>query len=196
MTARPVVPRFVAQDSSLTNLQLLSASVAFLGTSAVGWRLQKNGNQSLTAGVTAQITFGNKPFDPDGVLSSGAASINTQGYYDCECTLPFSNTGTAGATARLWFQVTTGSNNPLGSGVSLQFGRLSDLTTGSNDEMSLSIKGTSPCLYVNDTVQVQANIGASNVTVSASWNNSGNNDLAGFPDGGAQFTGILISEGP
>ena len=196
MTTRATVPVFAFEDSDITNLQNLSSSVALMATTKVGWRTYKNNDQSLTAGNNAQITFSGNAFLADVSISSGGILIATQGYYECECNLPFSNTSSAGASARAWFTVTTGSNNPTGSGVSIIFGRLSDLTSGDGDEMSFTLFGASPCLYPGDLIEVNANIGGSNVTVSASWNNSGNTDLAGVPDGGAQFTGALVSEGP
>lgn len=197
MTARPTVPVFAANDSSLTNLQNLSASVGFLGTTPMGWHLYKNSNQGpLATGSPNQITFNQVAFDPDGVASGGGVSIVTRGYYDCESSLNFSNTGAAGETVMSFFKLVTGSSNPLGSGVSIRFGSLVDLTTGNADQMSVTLFGTSPCLYPGDTVQVFLRVTGTTVTVSATWNNSGNNDLGGFPDGGPYFTGQWVSEGP
>lgn len=197
MVARPTAPVFAANDSSLTKLQALSDSVAMAGVVQVGWNLEKASDQGpLTAGANTVITFGTVYFDPDGVSGSSGAVIVTPGYYDCEAQLPFSNTASANQTCIGFFRVTTGSNNPLGSGVTYQFGGGNDLTTGSGDEMSLIIFGTSPMLYAGDTVVVMLKVTGTGVTVSHTWNNSGNNDLGGFADGGATFTGALVSEGP
>lgn len=197
MATRPRVPQFPANDSSLTNLQDLSSSVSFVGAETVGWHFYQTIDQALLAGVAATITWNSVAFDPDGTHTANGASINTRGYYDCEATIPYSNTSAAGKTAWADFQITTGANNPLGSGVTVHFGRLSDLTSGNADEMSYTIYGTTPiCLFPADLISVVVNVGFTNVTVSHNFNNSGNNDLGGFPDGGMRFTGIWISEGP
>jgi hypothetical protein len=197
MATRPIVPVFAFQDSSLSNLQALSDSAAFVSTTPMGWHFGKSGTQTLTAGVNTQITFGGvNMFDPDGVLSGGAAVVATRGYYDCEATLPFPNTASANQTAQAAFRVVTGSNNPGGAGNNITFGSLCDLTTGNGDEISLTLFGTSPCLYPGDSVQVWLKVTGTGVVVSNTWNSSGNNDLGGFPDGGAYFTGQWVSEGP
>lgn len=197
MTARSRVPQFAALDSSLTNLQDLSSSVSFIGTTLMGWHLYKTSNQGpLTAGVNTKILFSSVAFDPDGVSASSAAIVQTRGYYDCEASVNFSNTAAAGQSCLAWFKVVTGSNNPLGAGATPQFGSIGDLTTGNADQMSLTLFGTSPCLYPGDTIEVWLKVTGTGVTVSATWNNSGNNDPGGFPDGGCYFTGQWASEGP
>lgn len=196
MATRPNVPVFAAQDSSLTNLQNLSDSVGFLATTPVAWHLYKTSNQGpLVTGSPTQILFSQVAFDPDAMASSGGVIIQTRGFYDCEATLNFSNTAAAGQSVLAFFQITTGSNNPLGSGVTIRFGQFADLTTGNADQMSVTLCGTSPPVYINDLIQVFLRVTGTTVTVSATWNASGNNDIGGFPDGGVYFTGQRISEG-
>ena len=198
MATRPLCPTFVANDSDITKLQALSDSVGFVGMEKVTWHLYKTSDQgALTAGANTQITFGTVAFDPDGVSDGSGVTIVTRGIYECELTLPFTNTAAAGKSCIAFFKLVTGSNNPLGSGVTVQFGTLSDLTTGTADEMSLTTWGTTPgCVYPGDQIQAWLKVTGTGVTVNHAWNTTGNNDLGGFPDGGAYFTGTWVSEGP
>lgn len=194
MVVRPIVPLFPANDTSITNLNNVASCAAFVSETPVSWYYVKTTTQTVLGGSSVQVLYGTTYFDPDGVHGGNGAVIQTPGFYDCECTVPTGDPSSF--TMQLWFQVTTGSANPLGAGKTLIFGYLSDLTTGTvANPSALTTSGTSPMLYPGDSVQVWMQSSAG-VTVSATSNTSGNNDIGGNPDGGPYFTGQLISEGP
>lgn len=199
MATIPAVPNFVLYDDSLQNLQDLSACVAFGCQSPVVWKFYATSNQSITSSTNTQFEFQAKALDTDGVYSgsgatAGEATIVTTGYYDLE--FGFQITNPSSVPWALWMEITTGANNPAGSGVVTWIGNYGDYVTGqSGVGQGIACFDTSPCLWPGDVVSCWCYIGAA-ATTAYNQSASANNSIGNNPDTPCWFSGRLVALGP
>ena len=197
MAVIPIIPVFEAGDWYLFRLQQLSAAVAFACRVPVVFHLYKTANESLLAGVQTPVTWDAASADSDGGWSAGSPSrytAQTPGYFHLDAGVNCTTTAVDGQLL-ISLRATTGPVNPAGAGVVTWFASRSDDAGILSQQESLALSATSPYLYAGDYVEVMA-LSTNAQTLTAGWNNSGNNDLNGFPDGSPSFTGMLVSLGP
>ena len=154
----PVVPVFPAGQL------VTSAAMNLLGT-AITWVLSGHPVTQLTASSTQSIpnnantafTWNSKIIDRDGGWAGGSPSkytAQTPGIYKVAAFIPFA--GNATGSRRLFFQVTTGSNNPAGAGLTTLFGVASVYAVGAGIASCVSSKSLTPYMYDGDFIQVYA----------------------------------------
>jgi hypothetical protein len=163
MATLPSVPTFTTgQTPSIAVLNQLAYCVTFLNTvPAFG---QFTASQSVSNSTTTALSW-TKVTDRDGGWSSGNPTrytAQTGGYYQFSGLVSVPTTSSA--TCSAWFQVTTGSNNPNGSGLTQRFAYTDAGTT--SGATALSLGELSPYLYVLDYVEcyVFQNTGSSQST--------------------------------
>jgi hypothetical protein len=191
----PTVPTFIQNESSIANLQSLSAAVAMVSVAAdfPMWRFYKSVTQGLTANTWNTLNMGTKAVDTDSVWTTpGFATIVTQGYYECEACVPFTGNSSAFVCQGV-FLVTAGAHNAhYTSGTTVMFGGFATnaaYSTGGIDAVS-TMSGKCPwVLYPGDTIQVQVNPSIASTT-TAGTNGSATSGLCT-----AQFSGKWISIG-
>jgi hypothetical protein len=192
----PTVPTFIQNESSLTNLQSLSAAVSMVSVAASYpmWRFYGTGTQSLTANTWNQLRVGSIAVDTDGVYSTPATTvtIKTQGYYECEACVPFEGNATPFLGQGV-FLVTAGASNPHHiSGATVMFGSFAGWAAYSTAGVDATYTMSGKCpwvLYPGDTIIVQ-------VYPLATGNlNNGLNATATSGNLTPQFSGRWISMG-
>ena len=152
----PTVPTFpagyVAQGAQLAEL---CTAISWLMSGKPLTRLTQGTAQSFTSGTAAAVTWDTKIVDRDSGWSSSHTTrytAQTPGYYQLAAGVSFASNTTGARLA--YFQVTTGSNNPAGPGVTTAFCRPSvpgaGLTTG------VTLESLTPYLYDLDYVEVYA----------------------------------------
>lgn len=143
----PVPAGYVVQ---LSDLQAMTSACTFLMTKPLARIHMASSGQSLPTGSGTAITFNTVDFDTDGTWNSGSPTrltIQTPGFYKVRYTVGL-GTSTSGNS---WVQVTTGTNNPAGSGVLSQcYGAYATVTAS-----QLGSAGIIPqYLYALDYIQV------------------------------------------
>lgn len=197
MAAVPVIPAFEQGDSHLFRLQQLSYAVQFACRAPVIFHLYKTGTLPISANVATAVTWDAAMTDSDGGWSAGSPTkytAQTPGYFHVDYGVNGNETGVDGRFSG-FVRITTGPNNPAGLGVTSTWTVHGDDNGTSATQMSLTGSGLTPYLYIGDVIEIVV-LTTNAVTLSNNWNTSGNNDLNGFPDGGAYFTGMLWSLGP
>jgi len=192
----PTVPTFITGESSITDLQSLSAAVSMVCVAAnfPMWRFYGTGTQSLTANTWNQLRVGDVAVDTDGVYSTPAttATIKTQGYYECEACVPYEGNATAflGEGA---FLVTAGTNNTHHtSGSSVMFGGFAGWASQNiaGIDATYTMSGKCPwVLFPGDTIIVQV------YPLSSGTLNNGQNATYTSGNLTPQFSGRWISTG-
>lgn len=199
MATLPTVPTFTANSSpSVATLNQLGTAVKFVSQMPIVVSMKLGSNQSISASTSTPLSWGTEEVDSDGMHSAGNPTrftSATQGYYKFHATVAMNETGTAAYTG-CWFKRTTGVNNPLGAGNTIDFGGNTFLSgTTTSDFRSMTLSSITPCLYVGDYVEVIA-WSAVAATIQSGFLNSGNNDSAGFADGASCVYGYYLFEGP
>lgn len=125
--------------------------------------------QSLTAGSRTTITFGTKVFDNDGMFNSGQTTrltVQTNGWYNISYSIPISGSGQTTTDGGAF--ITTGSNNPSGSGVveACWGGMNGNINPGTTYHTVHAIGVIPFYMYAGDwaTIQIDAPTGSTNVT--------------------------------
>lgn len=122
----PVIPAFVANETSIPHLQQLSAAVQFATVAQYYpmWRFYKTATLNILASTLTTVAFGQVAIDTDGVWSSpGSVVINTQGYYECEASVPFEGNSSGVNDLQLSMLFTAGPYNAhFSAGTTQRFG--------------------------------------------------------------------------
>jgi hypothetical protein len=199
MAGLPVFPSFPPTDANLTRLQQLSAAVAFACRAPVIFHLYKTANQSITSATLTAVSWDAVSADTDGgwnISHPTRYTAQTPGYF----LVDFGVNCAINSAVSEWIvslRVTTGANNPGGAGnVSFAAARGDNIGNNISEQASHATTACTPYLYVLDYIEVVVECLSQNTTITAGWNNSGNNDINGFPDGSPSFTGMLVSLGP
>lgn len=199
MATLPTIPSFAFQEApTVTKLNQLSGAVFFVSQTPIVVSLKRSSTQSISAATATAVQWNVSEVDSDSMHS---VSVNpsrlvaaTQGYYWFHASLAF--TIPSAQEYQAYFQQTTGSGNPLGSGHTQTFGADASLSVSTTSQvMSLGIRSLSPCLYVGDYVEVVVLAGAA-CTLKFDYLNSANVDNAGNADGASCLTGYYAYEGP
>jgi hypothetical protein len=199
MATLPVFPTFAIQETpTLTKLQQLAGAVSFVSEVPIVVSLKRSSTQSITAATATAVQWNVSEVDSDGMHSNvtnpSRLTAQTQGFYRMHATLALSIP--SAQEYKAYFQQTTSTNNPLGSGVTQIFAGSASLSvTTTSDIASLSIRSLTPCLYVGDYVEVFVFAGAS-CNLQSGFDNTGTLDFAGFGDGASCLTGYYVCEGP
>jgi hypothetical protein len=155
----PVVPVFPA------GLAAASAVLNELGT-AITWcmsgmplcQLQQLTAQSVPNSANTAVTWDTMIVNRDGMWATGAntrATAQTPGVYLAAASIVYAGTSTSGARS-CYFRVTTGSNNPAGSGVQAYFGNATINNQSGSASTGVTSKSLTPYLYDGDYVEVIA----------------------------------------
>lgn len=200
MATLPTIPGFSYQEvPTVTKLNQLAGAVSFVTQMPIVASLKRSSTQSITASTSTAVQWNVSEVDSDGMHSNSTnpsrLTAQTQGYYRVHAVLTLSQTGTA-AEYQGWFQQTTGSNNPAGSGHTIVFSgdaSLSDAT--STDMVSISLRSLTPCLYIGDYIEAYVNTGVS-CSLQYNWNNTTHVDAANAADGGSCLYVYYCFEGP
>lgn len=199
MATLPTVPSFSFQETpTLAKLQQLAGAVSFVTQFPVAVSLKRSSTQAVAAATATAVQWNVSELDTDSmhsvVVNPSRLTVQTQGYYMLHASAALSIPSAQEYQA--YFQQTTGSGNPLGSGVTQVFGAdASQSVTSTSDTMSLSIRSITPCLYVGDYVEVFV-FAAAACTLQSGYKSSGTLDVAGFGDGASCLTGYYAYEGP
>lgn len=198
MATVPSFPSFPANDANLARLNQLSAAVAFACRCPVIFHLYKTVNQPVASASQVPVSWDAASADSDNgwdPAKSSRYTARTPGYFCCDWGANVASSGVDGEL-QIALRVTTGPGNPGGAGtVTYVSARSDDMGTSSQQE-SLVTSATTPYLYAGDYLEVVVACFSQSTTITAGWQNSGNNDLNGFPDGSPGFTGMLVSLGP
>lgn len=169
--AVPVVPVFPAglpvQGAQLQNL-CTALTYCFTGKPLA--RLEQAVVQSIPTSTSTALTWDTKIVDRDGGWSSGANTrytAQTAGIYMVAACVSYATNTTL--AREVSFRVTTGSNNPGGSGVQTPFAA-GDAAAASNHNTSRAVRFLTPYMYVNDYIEVmtfQSSGGALNTSITA-----------------------------
>lgn len=195
----PTVPSFSFQETpTLVKLQQLAGAVSFVSEFPIAVSLKRSSTQSISAAAATAVQWNVEELDTDGmhdnVTNPSRLTCQTQGFYWLHASLALSIPSAQEYQA--YFRQTTGSNNPLGAGVTQVFGgSASQSAATTSDIISLSIRSLTPCLYVNDYVEAIVFAGAS-CNLQNAYKNSGVTDTAGNADGASCLTGYYVFEGP
>lgn len=125
--------------------------------------------QAFTGGVLTVVTFGTKTFDNDGMFSAGfnGLTVQTNGWYRVSYAIPLA--GISDGVA----QVTTGANNPAGSGITQQAWPANEGKAAGSQYSVAHAAGTFPnYLYALDQMQVLVSLASANSSVTtdfAAW---------------------------
>jgi hypothetical protein len=149
----PAVPTFPAGYAAQgAQLAELCAAITWLMSGKPLAQLAQNVAQSLTNATAAAVSWDTKVTDRDSGWSSShdtRYTAQTPGYYLAAASVSI---GTSSGAQIAFFQVTTGSNNPAGSGVTTKFGRAAIPASGA----CVVVKSLTPYLYDLDYVEVWA----------------------------------------
>jgi hypothetical protein len=197
MATLPTVPSFPFQSTpSLATLQELAGAAAFVSQMPIVVSLKRNATQSVAANTLTAVQWNVSEVDSDSMHSNvtnpSRLTAQTQGYFRMHACVTVSVPSTQSYGA--FFQQTTGSANPLGSGHTQVFGADGSSSPSSGD-ISLSIRSLTPCLYVGDYVEVYV-IASAACTIQWNYEATGHNDTAGNADGGSCLYGYYAFEGP
>lgn len=159
MATLPTLPTFVAGDTSITKLQQLAYFAQFLSVCDVRptYHAYKTATQAIPGNTFTVLSGGTVAYDNDGQSTpsgSMVSTIQTQGYYACEMTAGFKQTGTSidCYVAFLW---TAGSSNPnFTAGATQRFGIRSNKsgTATAADNVLCSSDITPNVCYPGDTI--------------------------------------------
>ncbi len=195
----PGVPSFAFQEvPTLTKLQQLAGAVSFVSQMPIVVSLKMSANQSLAAGTPTAVGWTVSEVDSDSMHNTttnpSRLVAQTQGYYRLHAAVAMSIPSAQEYQA--YFQVTTGSGNPVGAGHTLAFGADASLSgTSTSEVMSLGIRSLTPCLYAGDYVEVYVSAGAA-CNILYNYQTTGSDDIAGFGDGSSCLYGYYAFEGP
>jgi hypothetical protein len=167
MATIPTVPSFTFQQApSIAVLNQLASCVTF-ATRLPAWAAL-TGSQSLTNNTVTALSW-TAVTDRDGGTSGTEYIAQTPGYYELAAGVSFASNSTGVRLA--YFVVTTGANNPGGSGHTTIFGTASAAASPTN-VTRLSLGAVSPYLYLLDVLQVVAfqNSGGALAAGTNSWN--------------------------
>lgn len=172
MATIPTVPSFVTGETpSIAKLNQLAACVSFACVLPAYCAL--SGSQTLTSGSVAALTW-TTGTDRDGGHSNSVNptryTAQTAGYYSMSCSVTFAGNTSGGRLA--YFQVTTGSGNPGGAGITTLFGDKASPPPSSAGRLArLDLGITTPYMYAGDYVEVYAEqtSGSSLSTASCYW---------------------------
>lgn len=201
MATLPTPPTFTLnQVPSVAALNQLAGAVNFVTQMPIVVSLKKSATQAVAANTITAVTWNVNETDTDGMQSTSVnpsrLTSKTQGYYKLHATVTANVTATAAYTS-VWFQQTTGSNNPLGAGHTQIFGGSASLSGATTtDFKSFTISAMTPCLYVNDYVEVYFDSSVAVTIQTRSWFGTAVNDSAGFTDGSPCLYGYYCFEGP
>jgi hypothetical protein len=159
----PTIPAFSTGESSMTHLQQLGAAVRFVtvAEAAPMWRLYRTATQSIASGSWVTCQFNSALIDTDN-LATGAndgVTIVTQGYYDCEACLPFTQENSGVNNCQGSFLWTAGpSNANFAAGTTRRFGGTAQsAATGTTTDYVYCMADICPVVcYPGDTIVVQA----------------------------------------
>lgn len=201
MATLPTVPSFVANEvPTVAKLNQLSNAASFVSQVPIVVSLKKNATQAVTASTNTAVIWDVNEVDTDSMQSTitnpSRLTAKTQGYYKLHATISANVTAVAAYTS-IWFQQTTGANNPKGAGVTQIFGAagsLSGVTT--TDFKAFTISSLTPCLFINDYVEVFIFSAVAVTIQTRAWSGTANNDTAGFADGSPCLYGTYAFEGP
>jgi hypothetical protein len=152
----PLVPTLEAGYAAQgAQLQELCTAITWLMTGKPLAELNQGSAQTFTSGTAAALTWDTKVTDRDSGWSSGSNTrytAQTPGYYLAEAVASFNGASSGGVAA--WYQVTTGSGNPVGAGVNTLFCRpaLPLQSAGT----AVALKSLTPYMYAGDYIQVIA----------------------------------------
>jgi hypothetical protein len=200
MATLPTVPSFAFQEvPTITKLNQVATAVNFVTQIPIVISLKRSSTQAVAASTSVAVQWNVDEVDSDNMHSTvtnpSRLVSQTQGYYKMHATIAVSQTATAAYTS-MWFQQTTGSNNPLGSGHTQIFGPSSFLSnTVTTDFRSCTLSCITPCLYVNDYIECYV-FSAVACTLQFQYGSTAFLDSAGFPDGACCLYGYYLMEGP
>lgn len=197
MATLPTPPSFAVQETpTLAKMQALAASVSFVSQVPIVVSLKRNATQSVAANTATAVQWNVSEVDSDSMHSNvtnpSRLTAVTQGYYRLHAVASVSIP--SAQTYQAYFQQTTSTNNPLGSGHTQVFGLSGSLSPASGT-MSLAIRSMTPCLYVGDYVEVYVLVTAS-CTLQYNYEATAQADPAGNADGGSCLYGYYLAEGP
>jgi hypothetical protein len=118
--------------------------------------LEQQTAQTLTTATLTAVTWDTRITDRDSGWASGSDTrytAQTPGYYLLAANVQFASNATGARV--IVFQVTTGSGNPAGPGVTTQFGR-AGIAAVSGAATCASSKSLTPYMYDGDYAQVLA----------------------------------------
>lgn len=170
MATIPTVPTITTGSTpSIATLNQLAACVTFVSVLPAFATL--SGSQTLPSTPATALTW-TTITDRDGGHSNSVNptryTAQTPGYYDMSASVTFASNASAPRLA--YFQVTTGPNNPGGSGNATLFGGSMTQPAGSL-ATRVTIGQLSPYLYLGDYVEVYAyqNSGSGLSTATCYW---------------------------
>jgi hypothetical protein len=162
----PTMPAgYIAQAADMNNL---AYAVQFLLGKPISRVYDTTGTQAITT-ASVLVTWGAASFDPDGMWSSGTPTVltvQTPGFYNMDYCVQGAASPTINMNTGLL--VTTGPNNPAGSGISTPAypGYGGGSQTG-GQRCSGHASGVIPWyLYIGDTVGVNVVAGSAGMTLS------------------------------
>lgn len=182
----PTIPTLPAgYVVQLADLQNLAYAATFALTKPMAAIIDSTGGQAITTTYN-QVQFTGTTFDYDGMWNSGnpkRLTIQTPGWYKVRYGI---NIGTVGGVYNTAVASTTGSNNPLGSGVTS-----AKYWCGYCDNVAAQVGWASAAgdwpfyLYAGDYVQVYVQAAAAGSSTGTTAN--------GFSNGGSYFSLELVS---
>lgn len=197
MATLPTVPSFTFQEvPTVAKLNQLAGAVSFVSQVPIVASLKMSGTQAVAANTNATIQWGTKECDSDGMWSSGTntrLTAQTQGYYKMHAIVAVSS-ATSGSQLGVFFQQTTGVNNPAGSGHTVQFGANATWFATTTETNGVHLSGLTPCLYVADYVEVHLFAGVATTVQNAYQRNA--TDGNGKNDGASCLYAVYAFEGP
>ena len=195
----PTFPAFAYQETpTLAKLQSLAGAVSFATQVPIVASLKMSATQAVTASTATAVGWTVEECDSDNMHSTtvnpSRLTAQTQGYYRMHAAIALSIPSATEYEA--YFQQTTGSSNPAGSGHTVKFGADASVSgSTTSDYMALSIRSLTPCLYAGDYVEAYVFVGAA-CTIQYSFGATGNLDKAGFGDGDSCMYAYYAFEGP
>ena len=122
MTAIPVIPVFPAGTAaSSAALTQAAAAAQWLCYSRPLTQLQQTSTQSIPASTATAVTWAKITDRDGGFTSSTTYTAQTPGYYLLAACIIYA--ASSAGIRQCYFTVTTGSNNPAGSGITTGFAR-------------------------------------------------------------------------
>jgi hypothetical protein len=167
----PTMPAgYVVTASDMNNL---AYGATFLLTKPIARVHDGAGTLALTA-TSQLIPFNTMDIDTDGMWSSGAntkLTIQTPGFY--KVSYMVDALGSSGSSPlNSYVQVTTGPNNPLGTGVGqpIQWGGYGSAGVALSFRVCAHASGVIPFyMYAGDTVAIEAHSSTTGMTLSTSF---------------------------
>jgi hypothetical protein len=183
----PTIPALPAgYVVQLADLQNLAAAETFALSKPMASVIDNTGGQAITTSFLA-VTFTTVVFDLDGMWVGGSPkrlTVQTPGWYKVRYGI---NVGTAGGTYDTAVGSTTGSNNPLGAGVSSAKYWAGYAVPASGAVGWASASGDWPFyLYQGDFLSVF-------IKAAAAGTSTGITAPTGFAQGGSYFSMELVS---